>query len=256
MATARSARPASASARQTDDYSDLASLPTPNKDKFGTGRVPGEIQAGSLPKSLPKQYLQYIISSEGGRTIASTAHGDLFEVPSRRQRQEQREEEEADSDNGAYPPFAKISIEGSRTMLCKRTQSFVCDGTMYRHTDVSWKDAPIEFKQQHSVEAKEGAPAESESVCYEHKIEDLMPFDCHVYWKTVWEKCKSCHKADQAFKCWAMRASTPVGKVASKKRKADEIAAPASSSAESEEADGEEDSQGETKVRKGNLKSD
>mmetsp|Transcript_4357 Transcript_4357/g.9868 ORF Transcript_4357/g.9868 Transcript_4357/m.9868 type:complete len:247 (+) Transcript_4357:84-824(+) len=230
-AAARSARPASAEA---DDYSDLASLPTPNKGKFGKG-VPGEMQVGNR---VPKQILHYLISAEGGRIIETTAHGSLFEAASRRQKQEQREEENDSDDMGAGCYAPKISIEGSRTMACKRKENFSCDGMMYRHTDVSWEDAPIEFKRPHEVEAKKGSPAES--ICYEHKIEDLMPFDCDVYWKTIWEKCMSCHEADQKFKRWAMRASTPGAIVVRKKRQADDKA----------------EGQGKAKAQKGNLKSE
>lgn len=245
-ATARSARSASAEA-EADDYSDLASLPTPNKDKFGRGGVPGEMR---IPGTIPMQILRHIMSTESGRIIERTSHGDVFEARSRQQREEQRQEDEAADEGvpaGGYMP--KISIEDSRTRVCKRTENFVCDGTMYRHTGVSWKDAPVEFKRSHEVDAKKEAPAQS--ICYENKIEDLTPFDCQVYWEIVWEKCSSCDKADQAFKRWAMRASTPGAMAARKKRTLDEVAsAPTSPSA------GEADGQGDAKIRKGNLKTE
>ena len=109
----------------------------------------------------------------------------------------------------------KLSVEGSRHKWCVRTDDFVCDGTMFRHTEVSWEDAPVEFKHSHEVEASQDAPVRSMN--YEHKIEDLMPFDCHVYWEPVWEKCPVCHKADQGFKAWAKRASTPAAMAAQKR---------------------------------------
>ena len=128
----------------------------------------------------------------------------------------------------------KLSVEGSRHKWCVRTDDFVCDGTMFRHTEVSWEDAPVEFKRSHQVEASQGAPVRSMN--YEHMIEDLMPFDCHVYWEPVWEKCPACHKADQGFKAWATRASTPAALAAQKKRKA----------AQADDANG----QGKTKAQK------
>ncbi|KAL7550551.1 hypothetical protein ACHAWF_013774 [Thalassiosira exigua] len=232
---------ASASAKP-DDFSDLALLPTPNKGKFEHG-VPGEwLRIGS---SVSQHTLGNIASfMESGRTIALTPHGNIYEAKSRRQKEEQRRSK-AEEDEGlpAEGYLPKNSVEGSRTRSGKRMGNFVCDGTLYRHTAVSWKDAPVEFKHAHRVEATKESPVRS--FRYEHKIEDLLPFDRSVYWKTIWEKCDSCHRADDEFSLWAMRASTPGAIAASKKRKAEEVAA-------AEEPEG----QGKPKACKGSLKSE
>jgi len=242
-ATATSAGVGTA-AEVDDDYSDLAANPTPNKGTFGESGVPGERMAARLPE----QIRHHAMFGVGGRPVEYTTHGDVFEVRSRREWEEKRAKDQEDDydGGGGIPWMPKISVEGIRTKSYTRTNNFMCDGTMYRHTSLSWEDAPVEFKRPHEVEASKGRGKAVRSVCYEHKIEDSTPFDCDVYWEVVWEKCPACQEADQSFKRWAVRASTPAAVAAQKKRKAGEEAASASASTSADEVDG----QGETKVRK------
>eukprot|EP00613_Pedinella_sp_CCMP2098_P036968 CAMPEP_0171814724 /NCGR_PEP_ID=MMETSP0991-20121206/79893_1 /TAXON_ID=483369 /ORGANISM="non described non described, Strain CCMP2098" /LENGTH=319 /DNA_ID=CAMNT_0012428375 /DNA_START=12 /DNA_END=968 /DNA_ORIENTATION=+ len=204
-ATATSAGVGTA-AEVDDDYSDLAANPTPNKGTFGESGVPGERMAARLPE----QIRHHAMFGVGGRPVEYTTHGDVFEVRSRREWEEKRAKDQEDDYDGG----GGINV----------------DGTMYRHTSLSWEDAPVEFKRPHEVEASKGRGKAVRSVCYEHKIEDSTPFDCDVYWEAVWEKCPACQEADQSFKRWAVRASTPAAVAAQKKRKAGEEAASASAS--------------------------
>lgn len=149
---------------------------TPNKDKFPNG-VPGEEFNGrGLTTRVVRQYLS------GGRTLKVTAYGDIFEVKSHREAERERQEEEDYDryDEDSFDPMdsvpPKISVEGDRHRHYNRTEKFTCDGTMYRHSAVSWKDAPIEFKLPHEVQASKENPVKCYS--YEHKIEDLTPFYC------------------------------------------------------------------------------
>lgn len=219
-----------------EDYSTLASLPTPNKNKFNANGVPGETQIRKLA-SLPTVYRQYMLNEMGLRTIRYTRHGNILRMLSRQEIEEKRQDETMANEGlsaGCYAP--KITVEDSRTVSFKDKKKFMCNGTMLRHTIMSWADAPAKFQKPHRVD--EESPVQS--VCYQDKIEELMPFDCTVYWKTVWEKCMSCHKADKEFERWAIRTSTPGGKEACKKRKPGAI---------EDEANG----QGEAKSQKINL---
>lgn len=193
----------------------------------------------NVARSVPLQILPMLIENNmGGHIIKYTSSGILYEA----QTEEQRREEEADDDipAGCYAP--RISIEGKRHIKYKRKESFECEGTMFRHTAVSWRDAPVQFKSPHKVEADEDG---NTCYSYEHKIEDLDPFGCEIYWKTIWDKCTSCFEADNSFMNWAIQASSPERvtaiQAAQRKRKAHEG-----------KLDGKEDS----KVRKGALKTE
>ena len=54
---------------------------------------------------------------------------------------------------------------------------------MYKHTKASWENAPIQFENAHFVKAPKTEPVKMFK--YQHQIEDLTPFDCDVYWKTI-----------------------------------------------------------------------
>ena len=71
---------------------------------------------------------------------------------------------------------------------------------MYRHTKASWENAPVQFENAHFVKVSKATPVEM--LEYQHEIEDLTPFDCDVYWKTIWCKCTACHKKDMQFRDW------------------------------------------------------
>lgn len=93
----------------------------------------------------------------GGRTLESTKHGDVFEIRSLREIEKQRaEDQEDDDDYGGTGFMPKISVEGSQLKSYARNDSFICDGTMYRHTSMSWEDAPIKFRRSHEVLASRG----------------------------------------------------------------------------------------------------
>jgi len=237
--SARGAR-SSASAND-DDYLDLASLPTPNKDKFADG-VPGESNVRSFA-SYPGQVMLYMMNQYNYHIVDVTENGGYtLRVESLAEKKERQIEEQCrdeDPPAGYYEP--RISVVGSRNKTYKKKE-FTCDGTMFRHTILSWVDAPIKFQEPHRVKGR--SPVES--ICHEEKIEDLTPFDRDVYWKPITEQCKSCHDADKAFEQWVKRASTTGGQaalaLAGKKRKAEEV--------------NEGDDQREVKARKGNLKAD
>ena len=233
-AMSSSARGARSSASANDDYSDLASLPTPNKDKFADG-VPGESKVRSFA-NYPDQVINYHIvdvTENGGYTLR------VESLAEKKERQIEEECRDEDPPAGYYEP--RISVVGSRNKTYKKKE-FTCDGTMFRHTILSWVDAPIKFQEPHRVKGR--SPVER--ICHEEKIEDLTPFDCAVYWKPITEQCKSCHDADKAFEQWVKRASSTGGQaalaLAGKKRKAEEVT--------------EGDDQRKVNARKGNLKAD
>jgi len=238
--TLSSARGAT-STNNDEDFSDLVSLPTPNKDKFEDG-VPGESNVRSFA-SYPDQVMLYMMNQYNYHIVDVTENGGYtLRVESLAEKKERQIEEacrDEDPPAGYYEP--RISVVGSRNKTYKKKE-FTCDGTMFRHTILSWVDAPIKFQEPHRVKGR--SPVES--ICHEEKIEDLTPFDRDVYWKPITEQCKSCHDADKAFEQWVKRASTTGGQaalaLAGKKRKAEEV--------------NERDDQREVKARKGNLKVD
>lgn len=151
------------------------------------------------------QMMMETVMQGGGRQLAVLRQGTLYEVASRSEKQEWEEECFDDGPMPAGCYMTKSSVEGSRTRESQATKDFLCEGTMYRHTRVSWKDAPMEFKKAHAVKASKSEPVVV--VKYQHKIEDLTPFDREVYWKTIWRKCAACHGNDIEFKNCIVRST-------------------------------------------------
>ena len=69
------------------------------------------------------------------------------------QEKEEKRQDEAmtneDMPAGCYMP--KISVVGSRIVSFKEKKNFMCNGTMLRHTIMSWADAPAKFQRPHRV---------------------------------------------------------------------------------------------------------
>lgn len=200
-------------------HSDLASLPTPNKDTFDDG-IPGESNIRSLAK-LPEAVMEYMMSQRGYNIVDFTENGYILRVESLAEKEERLFEKmcrEHALPAGYYEP--RISVMGRRSETCTKRE-FMCDGTMFRHTSLSWVDAPVKFQQPHRVES--GSPVIS--ICNKERIRDVTPYGCDVYWKTLTEQCKSCYDADKAFKLWVNRASTEGGQevLAGKKCKVEEV---------------------------------
>ena len=172
----------------------------------------------------------------GGRELSRLGGGILYEVASLREKakdEEERQQVGAASciswyDGWAHPGCyeTKSSVEGARTTESQAVKQFQCDGTMYRHTNFGWDEAPVTYRRAHVVEASKSRPVNF--VMYEHLIEDLLPQERHVYWETVWRKCESCHSRDLQFEAWI--ASSPRAATRSEAR-GDRFRAAASSSA-------------------------
>ena len=142
---------------------------------------------------------------DGGRKLGMYGGGVLYEKPSKYEQEVMERAAEAywePHNPGTYP--TKSSIEGKRTRMKKVTADFLCEGTMYKHTKMTWACAPVEFQDPHEVKASERNPINI--LAHEHLIEDLLPFDRDVYWATVWQKCGMCHQRDDAFKQWVATA--------------------------------------------------
>ena len=98
----------------------------------------------------------------------------------------------------------KRSIEAKQICAGKATKTFLCEGTMARHTLKSWACAPCEPHAPHTLEASEDAPLPI--LFRRFLVEDSMPFSEDNYWVTVWRKCEACQARDEAFKAWVMAA--------------------------------------------------
>ena len=103
---------------------------------------------------------------------------------------------------GAYA--VKSSVEDTEIKKGSIASNFQCDGCMFRHTKFTWQGAPADCRPAHEVRASAQEPAVA--VTCRHLIEDLLPFDCDVYWKTVWVKCEACHACDIKFMEWVAAA--------------------------------------------------
>ena len=98
----------------------------------------------------------------------------------------------------------KRSIEAKQICAGKATKTFLCEGTMARHTLKSWACAPCEPHAPHTLNASEDAPIPI--FLRRILVEDSMPFSQDDYWVTVWRKCEACQARDEAFKAWVMAA--------------------------------------------------
>ena len=98
----------------------------------------------------------------------------------------------------------KRSIEAKQICAGKATKTFLCEGTMARHTLKSWARAPCEPHAPHTLEASEDAPLPI--LFRRFLVEDSMPFSEDNYWVTVWRKCEACQARDEAFKAWVSAA--------------------------------------------------
>ena len=140
----------------------------------------------------------------GGRRLGKTGGGILYEAASRYERTCWEQESGMPNDHGwmnAGCHLPKCSVEDERVKDRLATKDFVCEGTLYRHTRLSWGQVPIEYSDAHEVGASKAWPVKA--FVYQHLIEDLMPFDRVVYWQTIWRKCVTCHSNDCRFKAWA-----------------------------------------------------
>ena len=137
----------------------------------------------------------------GGWELERISGGVLYEMPSIYEKSRGHELMEALNEPippGCYP--VKSSVEGERVKKVKRTRRFFCDGAMFRHTKHKRKDAPMDCRRSHEVCCNEDGPAIA--IQYQHLMEDLTPFDCDVYWQTIWTKCEACHTSDLQFEAW------------------------------------------------------
>lgn len=166
-------------------------------------------EAEKVEEENSLQMMRETVMQGGGRQLAVLRQGTLYEVASRSEKQEWEEECFDDGPMPAGCYMTKTSVEGKRTRELQATKDFLCEGTMYRHTRVSWEDAPMEFKKAHAVKASKSEPVVV--VKYQHKIEDLMPSQCDIYWKTIWRKCAACHGNDNEFKNWIVATSASSG---------------------------------------------
>lgn len=174
----------------------------PNKDKFPNG-IPGEELTGSWTEQVNNSLLQFIFKATlGGRTIKVSRYGNVFEVKSDK---EIEWKENARNLHNYYDQIKThdtidighpvMSADDCRVIFQNRTDDFKCEGTMYRHTKVSWKDAPIEFKEKHDVIVRADSPTQTV------RFEELDT--SNGIWHCVWEKCTLCHEADKSFLKWA-----------------------------------------------------
>ena len=146
----------------------------------------------------------------GGRELEKLGGGTLYEVASRYDDEEAERRKQAARraffELGGAPGWrVKSSVERKRTRVAKALEhDFLCEGTMFRHTAKSWKDAPRQLQPPHEVQVTDSAPADV--LVREHLIEDLTPFSRDVYWIPVWRKCKACQESDAAFRTWVAEA--------------------------------------------------
>ena len=141
----------------------------------------------------------------GGRKISIHDGGTLYEVSSRNQQMWCSNLAESfwePLSPGQYQ--VKTSIEATRTRIAQATKNFLCEGTMFRHTEKSWAEAPCEFQEPHVVKASKSNPVKI--LLRECQFEELLPFDCDVYWATAWRKCQKCKESDKMFKDWVAAA--------------------------------------------------
>ena len=141
----------------------------------------------------------------GGRRLQKTGGGILYEAASRREKKCWTQAAQQPSDygllTGGVCHLPKCSVEGERTKESLARKDFVCDGTLYRHTKLSWGEVPVQYREAHGVKVSERQPAKT--FVHQHLIEDLTPFERHLYWETIWRKCATCHRNDCRFGAWA-----------------------------------------------------
>ena len=142
---------------------------------------------------------------DGGRKLGMYGGGVLYEKTSKYEREVMEREAEAywePHNPGTYP--TKNSIKGKRTRMKKVTEDFLCEGTICKHTKMTWAESPVEFQHPHEAKASERNPMNV--LAHQHLIECLLPFERGVYWATVWQKCGMCLQRDDAFKLWVATA--------------------------------------------------
>ena len=154
------------------------------------------------------QMLRDTFQQGGGRVLESFNGGELYEVASLREKMRSRDKMEAF--NFPMPPgcyAVKSSVEGAKIKEVQFTRRFHCDGTMYRHTKRSRTDSPFECREFHVVCCTKDEAVKA--FAYEQLIEDLTPYDCEIYWQTVWIKCEACQTSDLQFADWVRSQGAP-----------------------------------------------
>ena len=185
-------------------------------------RVEGKVSEMESDDDTDGETLMICSLMDGGRKLGVYGGGTLYEKASKYEEEVMEREAEAywePVNAGTYP--TKSSIEGKRTRVKKLTEDFICEGTMYKHTKMTWAEAPVEFQHPHEVQASESNPVNV--LVHQHLIEDLLPFERDVYWATVWQKCGMCRQSDDAFKRWVATSRRVKRKGTNKKRSGADI---------------------------------
>ena len=179
----------------------MASVTACTTDNSNADRNPEEDDLGDL--------LMQTRLLRGGRELEKLGGGTLYEMYSRYEGEQAKAQGRAFRQAFFEPQLApggaiKSSVQRKRTRVAKTPEhNFLCEGTMFRHTKKSWKDAPCELQPPHEVRIADSAPADI--LVREHLIEDLSPFSRDVYWIPVWRKCTVCQERDAAFRMWVAR---------------------------------------------------
>ena len=83
----------------------------------------------------------------GGRRLGKAGGGILYEAASRREKQCWKQATQQSSDyeflTSGVCHLPKCSVEDERTKGSLARKDFVCDGTLCRHTRLSWGEVPV-----------------------------------------------------------------------------------------------------------------